>query len=133
MTWYEVMILDRDKQITALRAAIHKHWSQKADDRCWMDDDLLYAAAGLPPVDRSVGDANAMLLNCKRFINQRCEERKWKTYAELEVDIEVLIAHLVTISDLLDGVYGGKNNINSEEIKAARDAIQTIRRGGQHH
>ena len=33
-----------------LRAAIAEHHAQKADDRCIEDDDRLYAAAGLPPV-----------------------------------------------------------------------------------
>src|SRR5262245_742707 len=39
-----------------LHDAIAAHHAQKADDRCIEDDDRLYAAAGLPPCDRRVGD-----------------------------------------------------------------------------
>ncbi len=75
------------KEIERLRAAIGKHHNQKADDRCIEDDDALYAAAGLPPCDRHVGDKAAMLKNCARFIERRCEAGKWPTYAELEKEI----------------------------------------------
>lgn len=71
-----------------LRAAIVKHHAQHADDLCWMDDDELYAAAGLPARSAQVGDAKAMLRNCKRFIRNRCfGGGPWKSYAELEAEI----------------------------------------------
>lgn len=72
------------KEAQALHAAIATHHAQKADDRCIEDDDRLYAAAGLPPCDRRVGDKAAMLRNCERFIDRRCEGGGWPTYAELE-------------------------------------------------
>lgn len=74
---------ERDK----LRAAIADHHSQKADDRCFLDDDKLYEAAGLPAVDRRVGDKEAMLKNCARFLDKRCEAGGWPTYRELEQQI----------------------------------------------
>jgi hypothetical protein len=67
-----------------LAAAITDHHAQKADDRCIEDDDRLYAAAGLPPCDRRVGDKAAMLANCARFIERRCEGGGWPSYVELE-------------------------------------------------
>lgn len=67
-----------------LRSAIVTHHSQKADDHCIEDDDALYAAAGLLPCDRRVGDKAAMLANCQRFIERRCEGGGWPTYAEME-------------------------------------------------
>lgn len=71
-----------------LRAAIIKHRSQKADDRCIEDDDELYAALGDGiPCDRRVGDKAAMLQNCARFIERRCEGGGWSTYAELEAQL----------------------------------------------
>lgn len=73
-----------------LLEAIKKHHSQKADDRCFLDDDDLYTAAGLPPVDRRVGDKEAMLENCKRFLANRCEGGEWKSYKELEEENEKL-------------------------------------------
>jgi len=69
------------------RAAIARHHAQHADDLCWLDDDDLYAAAGLPPKNLCVGDPKAMLRNCKRFIRQRCMAGgDWKSYAELEAE-----------------------------------------------
>lgn len=73
-----------------LRAAIAAHHAQKADDRCIEDDDRLYAAAGLPPCDRRVGDKEAMLANCARFIARRCEGGGWPSYVELEAQIAQL-------------------------------------------
>jgi HEPN domain-containing protein len=70
-----------------LRAAIAKHRSQKADDRCIEDDDELYAALGDGvKCDRRVGDKAAMLANCKRFIERRCEGGHWPSYAEVEAE-----------------------------------------------
>jgi hypothetical protein len=70
-----------------LRAAIKKHHEQRADDRCFLDDAELYAAVGLAPADVRVGDKDAMLANCKRFLAQRCEGGgPWKSYAELEAE-----------------------------------------------
>lgn len=77
-----------------LRGAITEHHRQKADDRCIEDDDKLYAAAGLPPVDRRVGDKFAMLQNCPRFIERRCEGGHWPSYRELEEQVATLLAQL---------------------------------------
>lgn len=80
----------------ALLTAVKEHWSQKADDRCIEDDTRLYAAAGLPPADHHVGDKDAMLANCKRFIERRCEGGKWPSYAELESRLAKIAAVLET-------------------------------------
>lgn len=77
----------KNPELLKLRAAVAKHHAQKADDRCQFDDDELYAAAGLPAVDRRVGDKVAMLANCARFVERRCEGGgPWKSYAELEAE-----------------------------------------------
>lgn len=69
--------------------AIKKHYSQRGDDLCWKDHDELYAAAGLPPKDHTVGNKFEMLKNCVRYIDQTCKEGgQWRTYAELEDRIE---------------------------------------------
>lgn len=78
-------------EIRQLLNAIKEHWEQKADDRCIEDDDKLYKAAGLPPCDRHVGDKTAMLVNCARFIEKRCEGGKWPSYVELERLCKTLI------------------------------------------
>lgn len=81
---------DARTRILQLESAVAEHHAQKADDRCWMDDDKLYAAAGLPPGDGRVGDKEAMLANCRRFIERRCEGGHWPTYKELEEEVERL-------------------------------------------
>lgn len=74
-------------EVERLRAAIAKHRSQKADDRCIEDDDELYAALGDGiKCDRRVGDKIAMLHNCERFITRRCEGGGWLSYVELEAE-----------------------------------------------
>lgn len=84
------VILERDQLLNAIKL----HHSQKADDRCIEDDDKLYEAAGLPKCDRRVGSKEEMLKNCARFIEKRCEEGKWPTYAELEANIKELEARI---------------------------------------
>lgn len=75
--------------------AIKKHHDQKADDRCIMDDTELYAAAGLEPADHHVGDKAAMLRNCERFVDNRCQSGgPWQSYAELEAERDRLQAEL---------------------------------------
>lgn len=62
----KVVVRERDDahaDVIRLRNAIAVHHAQKAADRCWMDDDVLYAACGLPPVDRRVGDEAVASLN----------------------------------------------------------------------
>lgn len=74
-------------RVQELEDAIRKHRSQKADDRCIEDDDELYAALGDGiKCDRRVGDKIAMLENCARFIERRCEGGGWPTHQELEAD-----------------------------------------------
>lgn len=74
-----------------LRDAIVEHRSQKADDRCIEDDDRLYEVLGDGiKCDRRVGDKTAMLINCARFIERRCEQGQWLTYAQLEQKVKDL-------------------------------------------
>lgn len=88
-------LFDRWSDLTAkydyLLNAVKYHHDQKADDRCFFDDAKLYQAAGLEPADNRVGCKEAMLENCKRFIENRCSNGgPWKSYAELEKDNEKL-------------------------------------------
>lgn len=92
-------------RIAELEQAIRNHRDQKADDRCIEDDDRLYEALGDGiKCDRRVGSKFEMLKNCARFIDRRCEEGQWKTYAELEKENEDLWTGL----DKLANVLGAK-------------------------
>lgn len=76
-----------EARIAELEAAIRAHRAAKADDRCIEDDDALYAALGDDiPCDRRVGDKFAMLRNCARFIENRCEGGGWPSYVEVEAE-----------------------------------------------
>lgn len=85
------------KRELLLDAAIRKHHGQKADDRCHFDDDELYASAGLPPCDKRVGDKAAMMVNCARFLERRCEGGGWPSYADLEKQRDKLLNGLKNI------------------------------------
>jgi len=64
--------------------------SQKVDDVCWMDIDLIFKAAGLPIPDRSVGDKDAMLKNCKVFIETMCSKGNWESYEKVKKERDEL-------------------------------------------
>jgi hypothetical protein len=99
-----------------LRAAIHEHRSQWADDRCWLDDQKLYAVLGDGDLgDNTVGDPAAMRRNCDRFIAQRCAAGgAWRSYAELEAEnaqlrlrlkeLEPYVARIGLTTDIPDSV-----------------------------
>lgn len=82
---------EKDKRIKELETAIKNHRAQKVDDKCWMDDDVLYSVLndGIK-ADYKVGCQEEMLKNCARYIQKRTEDGEWPTYAELEQKIKEL-------------------------------------------
>lgn len=54
-----------------LTAAIRKHRDQKADDRCWLDDDELYAVLGEDEPETTLPPECEFLESCRRFWRQR--------------------------------------------------------------
>jgi hypothetical protein len=87
-----------------LRAAIINHRSQKADDRCWMDDEELYKVLGdCIEADFGVGDKAAMLKNCERFLEQRCVGGNWPSYAELERRLAQALAEKAYLENAVNG------------------------------
>ena len=79
-------------KLLELRAAIRTHRDERGDDRCWIDDQTLYAILGDGNLgDNTVGDPEAMRKNCDRFIANRCQAGGgWKSYKELEDEIAEL-------------------------------------------
>lgn len=113
-----------------LRAAVINHRSQRSDDRCWLDDQELYAVLGDGDLgDNRVGDKTAMLENCKRFLDQRCQAGGWKTYAEMEAERERLCD---SVKPLLDWLGHFKDtgrqlgNLDMSLIDPARAALAAI-------
>jgi hypothetical protein len=70
-----------------LLKVIQEVHAERGDDVCWMDIDKIFVAAGLTVPDRRVGDKEAMLKNCKLFIDNMCAGGKWKSYLELEREL----------------------------------------------
>lgn len=70
-----------------LLAVIKRVHAAHADDICWMPQytvDPIFEAAGLPVPVRTVGDPEAMLRNCRRFVREACVAGGgWRSYAEL--------------------------------------------------
>lgn len=99
---YELVEIESLRQHrNRLYTAIKKHHDQKADDRCWMDDNELYAAAGLDGADTRIGDPAAMLENCKRFVTLRCfNGGPWKSYVELEAENEKLRKDILSLAHI---------------------------------
>lgn len=59
-------------RVEELEDAIRKHRDQKGDDRCWMDDQELYAVLRDGVVaDQRLPPEKEMLENCKRYIKLR--------------------------------------------------------------
>lgn len=58
------------ERVATLEAAIRKHRDQRGDDRCWLDDEELYAILpeGFKPLIR---DSGVELERCKKFIECR--------------------------------------------------------------
>lgn len=109
-----------------LKTAISEHRSQRADDRCIEDDDRLYAALGDgKQCDRRVGNKEEMLKNCARFIDRRCEEGNWPTYAELEAENYQLKAdQQKLLRKIVDVVWGVAHE--DESVPATYWADQMI-------
>lgn len=61
------------QRLIQLRKAIRKHRDQCGDDRCWLDDEELYAMLpeGKGTADTRLNDPAVMLECCKQYIQHR--------------------------------------------------------------
>ncbi len=68
---FQMYVESLREEIRRLRAGIRTHRDQRGDDRCWLDDEKLYALLheGVPA--RTSLDIELMLPNCRRFIETR--------------------------------------------------------------
>lgn len=66
-----------------LKAAVRHHASQLDDDRCWLDDQELYAAAGIDCKDAALPSKEEFLANCARYhASRQNPEHKYTTVDE---------------------------------------------------
>ena len=121
-----------DEEVVKLRAAIQTHCSQKADDRCWMDDQQLYAAAGLVG-DNTISDPAAMLENCKRFIACRMAGGDWPTYQQIEAENINLRAQIAGHCERIAALMRRRNPVarKSDEVEALAKVLWDAKRKWQ--
>lgn len=113
-------IADLQKQIERLEGAVKEHRSQKLDDRCWMDDQKLYAVLS----DGDLGDnatppKEKMLENCRRYIEQRCKPGEWQTYQQLEQERDSLKSQLAAMEKNRDEHMGAWQIDRKHEMLSA--------------
>lgn len=83
-------------RLRELRAAVRSHRDQKGDDRCWMDDEVLYHALpeGYTVPER---DTTVELAHCEQFI--RCRMNPKTRYISPQRRIEELEARVKELED----------------------------------
>lgn len=92
-------------ELQRTRNVIRDVHSQRADDCCWLDIDRIFKAIGLPVPDRRVGDKAAMLQNCARYLDVMCQGGEWRSYAELEEDLERAKLRFALMTEDRDNYY----------------------------
>lgn len=114
----------------AFRDAITKHRDQKGDDRCWLDDQELYIAAGLEPAETALPCRNDFLASCERYWCQRQtpEQRTrppGKTIGQLERETKVLVEIGREVLAVYDEAMntGKSTTLPGETIDRLRTAI----------
>lgn len=88
---------EANDEVDRLRAAIRNHRDQRGDDKCWEDDERLYAILpeGFTPPAR---DSAVELANCERYI--ACRHNPATEYVSPEREIERLRTNLATEADI---------------------------------
>ncbi len=101
--------------------------AQKRDDMCWMDLQKLFDHVGVKG-DFEVGDADAMLKNCERYVRQVCiAGGPWLSYAELEQQNESLASAARDLAgQRLDDI--SKLNRANQKILVLAEQLATVTR-----
>jgi hypothetical protein len=110
---YDAIIKARASLIAFKRvlSAIKYHHGQKGGDRCFLDINRIYTAAGLPPGDFKVGNKFEMAKECLNFIDKDCINGGfWTSNAELTETI-------VRLRTDLDGM---KRELVEADLKKAQ-------------
>jgi hypothetical protein len=110
-------------EIERLRSAIRSHRDAKGDDRCWQDDETLYAVLpeGYTPPER---DSSVELSKCEAFIRSR--HNPSIIYLSPEREIERLRSTIESISTML-----GWGNVPPLSILEREISLLKSRRSGQ--
>lgn len=89
----------------AMEKAIRAHRDQRGDDRCWMDDRVLYGILGESEPEHvgQLDDPETMLANCKRFIASRHDPSK--PYTSPQRTIATLESEHARLRSLVESAY----------------------------
>lgn len=100
---YEKQLAEADELIGKYGAAIRAHRDQRGDDRCFLDDDALYAVLpeGKANADTRLCEPDVMLANCRRYIEQRHDPAL--PYVSTQREIERLEAEVRALKKALGG------------------------------
>lgn len=130
--FYMALAPEAVRMVAELAKAIRLHRDQRGDDRCWMDDELLYKSLpeGYTPPAR---DSSVELKNCERFI--ACRHNPATVYVSPEREIEELrewkhhvLNAMKTIHEWHSGDWAGDKEgwgFNFEVINWMRRKITT--------
>lgn len=111
-------------EVELLQAAIRTHRDQRGDDRCWLDDDTLYAVLpeGYTPPAR---DACVELADCEKFIATR--HNPGTTYVSPQRRIEELETETKQLKALLAlayrAIYLSSNGLARANLKNDIEAV----------
>jgi hypothetical protein len=128
--WSRIFTAPVIRTLVGVAAEVLYCHAQRGDDKCWMDFARVYVAAGLPPPDNSVGDKEAMLKNCERYVRVYCSGGTWPSYTELEAEVVKLRAALTKHTDdpggyLAVGVFVSR--VDAAEAERDRLAAEVAR------
>lgn len=94
---------------------IRRHRDEKGDDRCWMDDEVLY---GLLPEGRTPPkrDTCVMLEHCKRYIESRQNPNTEYVSPQRKIEVleELRIKQNIFIDQLLEKIIVLKQRIAND-------------------
>lgn len=126
--WEEVCRLTQKyNRLWAVISEVHR---QHADDLCWMpaDVDNIFVAVGLPPQDLRVGDKEAMRRNCDRYIECLEAGGPWKSYAELEAELQVAKAERDRLREALRpfAEYASRVDLSADGRNPIGDACPPV-------
>jgi hypothetical protein len=70
------LLSQQQERIDQLEAAIRKHRDARGHDRCWENDQELYAALGeATPVDPGLPSREEFLTNCARYFEEQSRSK----------------------------------------------------------
>lgn len=115
-------------EINRLKDAIREHRDQKADDRCWLDDQKLYAVLGEGPAQTALPPREEFLKSCANFYDKRQNPTElplpcMMTMRELQDTVERCQERIIILDRTLARYREGFDVIVTYEPQARDQAV----------